>query len=68
MKVKDSGEITERISTLYKKYQLVSGTMFDCKGVMTVEQENRLIEQLSNLLVLTDRVIKNLILLEEQAQ
>lgn len=68
MKVKDSEEITERIGFLTNKFQLITLALLTCKGEVTENQENRLIEQLDTLMTQTDRVIKNLIILEDKQQ
>lgn len=65
MKVKDSEEIVENIKVLFRKYELVYNVLPMCIGELTDAQEERLIEQLNDLVARTNRVIKNLILLEE---
>ena len=65
MKVKDSEEIVENIGVLAHKFNLVADALPKCVGELTDAQEARLIEQINDLLTRTNRVIKNLILLEE---
>ena len=67
MNVKDTEEVICKVTTLAQKYLILASAIPLAHGVINDAQQTRLNEQLDSLLAQTDRVIKNLILLEQQA-
>lgn len=66
MNVKDTEEILDKVTTLAKKYLIIAAAIPQANGVLNEAQQIRLNEQLDSVLAITDRIIKNFILLEQQ--